>query len=399
MKILLSAYACAPEQGSEPSAGWNWAYELSKRGHDLYVITRSNNQETIEKYLTDKELDPSINFIYYDLPKLITNLKKTFKFTRIYYVLWQFMILRKCIKLNKKIKFDLIHHITFGSLRHFSFLGQLKSNTIIGPLGGAETSPFWLRRHIGLQGAVSETFRDIFNLITFVDPFYLMAAKKCRKLIFTTKAGIKYCPKEYRKKVHICPIIGLNDDEYSPVKVSIKYQKKVLFAGRHLHWKGMEIGIEAFKDALERDSELSLTIVGSGNASKHWKNLINKYQISNSVSWLPWVSKYEYERIFNEHGIFLFPSLHDSGGFAVLDALKHGLPVICFDLGGPADTVNESSGIIIKTDIKNYKLLIRNFSSAITHLSSDKKSWELFSIGAQKRSRDFSNKKIIDKIY
>ena len=25
MKILLSAYACEPNTGSEPNVGWNWA--------------------------------------------------------------------------------------------------------------------------------------------------------------------------------------------------------------------------------------------------------------------------------------------------------------------------------------------------------------------------------------
>ena len=38
--------------------------------------------------------------------------------------------------------------------------------------------------------------------------------------------------------------------------------------------------------------------------------------------------------LFGSHDLFLFPSLHDSGGFVVLEALSHGLPVVCLDLGG-----------------------------------------------------------------
>ena len=113
----------------------------------------------------------------------------------------------------------------------------------------------------------------------------------------------------------------------------------------------MKIALEAFKKALETDSDLSLTIVGSGNATRYWKNLAIKYNISKNVSWIPWIPQNECEDFFINSGIFIFPSLHDSGGFVVLDAMKNGLPVICFDLGGPADTLNRSSGIIIKTDI------------------------------------------------
>jgi glycosyltransferase involved in cell wall biosynthesis len=50
------------------------------------------------------------------------------------------------------------------------------------------------------------------------------------------------------------------------------------------------------------------------------------------------------------HDFLLFPSLHDSGGFVVLEALCHGMPVLCLDLGGPKEIVSLDSGLIIKTD-------------------------------------------------
>ena len=46
MKILLSAYACEPNRGSEQGVGWSWAVELSKH-HEVWVITRYNNEPTI----------------------------------------------------------------------------------------------------------------------------------------------------------------------------------------------------------------------------------------------------------------------------------------------------------------------------------------------------------------
>lgn len=47
MKILLSAYACEPDKGSEPSVGWSWAIELSRLGHEVHVLTRANNKPSI----------------------------------------------------------------------------------------------------------------------------------------------------------------------------------------------------------------------------------------------------------------------------------------------------------------------------------------------------------------
>lgn len=399
MKILLSAYACEPLKGSEPNAGWNWAYELSSRGNEVYVVTRSNNKVNITNYLQKEKTLPKINFFYYDLPSFFIYIKKKFKCTNLYYFLWQLYILKKCKQLNDQIKFDVIHHVTFAGLRHYSLLGELNENTIIGPLGGAETSPLWLRKHIGFKGAIYEFFRDLINSTLLIDPFFLRSIKKSNKLIFTTKAGIKYCPEIEKRKVYICPTIGLRKEEYPPKRVSVENQKRILFAGRHLTWKGMKIGIEAFNIALKKDPNLKLTIVGSGNESEYWKKLVNIYKINSSVNWIPWLSKSDFENILQENGVFIFPSLHDSGGFVVLDALKHGIPVICFDLGGPADTVSNSSGIIIKTVNKDYKLLLKNFSKAINELSSNKKKWEIFSIGAQKRAFEYSMNKIVDRIY
>ena len=53
--ILLSAYACEPNKGSEPEVGWQWAINLSKLGHNVYVVTRRNNKESIENNIKKKK--------------------------------------------------------------------------------------------------------------------------------------------------------------------------------------------------------------------------------------------------------------------------------------------------------------------------------------------------------
>ena len=47
--ILLSAYACEPNKGSEPEVGWQWAINLSKLGHNVYVVTRRNNKKILRR--------------------------------------------------------------------------------------------------------------------------------------------------------------------------------------------------------------------------------------------------------------------------------------------------------------------------------------------------------------
>ena len=51
LKILVSAYACSPNRGSEPGMGWNFVTGLSKF-HELHVIVEKRKwEQPILEYL------------------------------------------------------------------------------------------------------------------------------------------------------------------------------------------------------------------------------------------------------------------------------------------------------------------------------------------------------------
>ncbi len=50
LKVLISAYACEPNKGSEPEVGWQWALQMAKY-HEVTVLTRTNNRAGIEREL------------------------------------------------------------------------------------------------------------------------------------------------------------------------------------------------------------------------------------------------------------------------------------------------------------------------------------------------------------
>ena len=100
MNILLSAYACEPNKGSEPGVGWSLAIEMSKH-HNVWVITRDNNKSAIEDYINDdnnKYINSNLKFIYVGLPKNLTFWKKGRRGMRLFYMLWQ----KKAVKVAKE---------------------------------------------------------------------------------------------------------------------------------------------------------------------------------------------------------------------------------------------------------------------------------------------------------
>ena len=65
--ILISAFSCLPNRGSEPGVGWNWALQAAKT-QNVYVITRRKCKSKIEEEIP-KELKESLRFIYCDSSK------------------------------------------------------------------------------------------------------------------------------------------------------------------------------------------------------------------------------------------------------------------------------------------------------------------------------------------
>src|SRR5882757_1068745 len=98
MRILLSAYSCAPGKGSEAGVGWNWVRQMS-RFHEVWAVTRSKNAPAIKKAL---ETDPmeNVHWIFFDLPAWARFWKRGERGLRPYYYMWQFGAYLKARRLH-----------------------------------------------------------------------------------------------------------------------------------------------------------------------------------------------------------------------------------------------------------------------------------------------------------
>src|SRR5689334_1608905 len=120
LRVLISAYACEPNKGSEPEVGWKWAMHMAQF-HDVTVLTRSNNRAPIEKALSILPPDQRVpKFVYHDMGRFVLFLKKAFGITQIYYILWQKSAHKVIADLHKRECYDLMHHLTFAAYRYIA---------------------------------------------------------------------------------------------------------------------------------------------------------------------------------------------------------------------------------------------------------------------------------------
>jgi glycosyltransferase involved in cell wall biosynthesis len=121
--------------------------------------------------------------------------------------------------------------------------------------------------------------------------------------------------------------------------------------------------------------------------------------ISHSVDWINWVPQNEVARLYNRHDVVLFPSLHDSSGNVILEAMACGLPVVCFDLGGPGEIVNNTCGFTIKADGLNQENAIQELAGCMIKLAEDPDLLGRLKEGALKQVKEFGWAAQVAKIY
>ena len=399
MKILLSAYACEPNKGSEPSYGWLWTLGLKKIGHSVTVITRSNNKSIIYKELKKKQIK-GINFLFFDLPKWLIFLKNKHSiFLFIYYYLWQYFAYKKFKNISEKN--DLIQHITFGTMRVPSFFWKSKTPLIFGPVGGAETTPLFLIKNLTFTQKIKEYLRYILNFIQIKFDLNLKNCFKNSKLIISRSNETKNFINKFVKEKKILTIPEIITDKSYRKKIKKNKTTNFLFAGRHLYWKGGNLIIDAFNDALKKNKNIKLNFVGEGPDKDYWASLMNRYKINRYVSFHSWQSFNKMKQFYKKNDVFIFPSYHDSGGTVINEAISFSLPIICLNLGGPGLKIDKSNGFSINVKSKNMdrRAVVNKLTKKILQLSNNNNLVSSLSNGSYIKSKKYSWNKLIKDIY
>ena len=148
MKILLIAFSCNPNKGSESFCGWSWAKTLAKN-NEVCVITRSENQSDIDQYLNEnKWLYKNLNLIYHDIPQALNFYYETRKLYLLYYIIWVKTVAPVIKKIDCQEHFDIVHQVTLGDFRHVANLSSVEGKKVFGPVGGAQITPPVLKPYI-----------------------------------------------------------------------------------------------------------------------------------------------------------------------------------------------------------------------------------------------------------
>ncbi len=332
MKVLISAYTCAPNRGSEPGAGWNWSLAAAAE-NDVWVITRERNRPAIEAELAVRP-HPRLRFVFVELPPWGLRLKKGERGIRYfsYYTLWQFAALRAARKLHAELAFDLVHHVTFANMWLPSLVGFVGAPFVLGPVGGGPRIPLRLYPELGVAGAAHETARRGLQFASRLNPLTRASWSQAEMILVQNSETRAALPRRHRSRAVVRTNASVGRFSTPAVRTNGTGDgRHALMAGRLVPWKGASIALRA----IARTPGWALTVIGSGPDQRRLTALVEELGLQGRVTFIPWVAQPDLWDAMVRADALLLPSLRDDAPFVVAEAQAAGLPVVAFEQGGP----------------------------------------------------------------
>lgn len=345
LKVLISAYSCSPGQGSEPGAGWEWAVAAARAGHDVHLVTRQNNRPGIEDELRRNPSLP-IRPEYFDLAEPWRRIKRGRRRVRLYYTMWQWSVRPLLRKIAEAEGIDVAHHVTFAvDWLPAAAVGLRGVPSVWGPVGGAGTVPPALYRYLGARGVTWELLREV-----AVTPLRSWCgrttASKANLIVAQNDDVARFFRRRGRVVVEPNVALGkldgyLDARRHATRPTDTTRSDTMVFVARLVPWKGLSLALAALA---EMPPEWSLRVVGAGPDRRRAERLSRRFEVLERVTFLGELPRSEALREMRDADVMIFPSMHDSAGWAVAESIELGTPVVCLDLGGPATLIRRGGG-------------------------------------------------------
>jgi glycosyltransferase involved in cell wall biosynthesis len=368
LHVLLSAYACLPNAGTEPGNGWNWAIHLAERGIKVHVLTVTDGREEIEAYRA-KHPDSRVSFSYVALPKSFRHR------SGLHYLVWQWAALKVAKQLHRISPFDLAHHVTYSSIHVPTQLWRLGIPTVFGPVGGGQVTPRSMLNEFG-PSRRAEVLRTAITRLLPYSVWHRAWLHKMTIVLVTNSDTLRLVKSLGKMEVEPWFDAALPSGFFADAPRTFTTTAgplRLLWVGRMVPRKALPLTLDVLT---KTKRPCTLTIAGGGLREEEVRHMIAVRGLTERVHWAGrQLSRDEVRQAYREHDVLLFASLRDSCPAQLVEAMGLGLPVITLDHHGPRDLVPSNAGI--KVPVTTLGGVLRDLASAVDRyyeLSGEEKS-------------------------
>lgn len=340
--VLISAYACFPGHGSEPEVGWRWVLAAADVA-EVVALVRDDCMPAIRAYERDHGAHPRITWIPLQGPFSMAGRNQRGNLIHIHYNAWQVAALRAARRIIAERRIDLVHHVTYVTFTYPSLLWACGRPFIFGPVAGADSIPRRLLGVLSPRARLREHLKRARDALVALNPLTALAVTRAARVVAVNGDNARFLRRHFGVDPTVRPALVLPQLPAADPSDDARGER-LLYVGALLEWKGLALLLGALRRCREAGQVVALEICGDGPQRGRLQHLAAGLGVSDQITWHGHLPRAALAQRYRSARALCFPSLRDSGGFVLVEALAHGCPIICLDRGGASQIALRPGG-------------------------------------------------------
>jgi glycosyltransferase involved in cell wall biosynthesis len=352
LKVIIVAQNASTQFGGESFLPLQYFEFLRRRSIQVWLVSHERNRADLSDYLGDAI--SQVSFIpdtrwHIGLSRIGDKLPERGFRQLIDFLMglldahFQKGVIRHLMKENV---IDVIHQPIPVSPRVPSFIHGFGVPVVIGPMNGNMCFPPGYRDY---ESGWSRRIVGILRSFTAVANWIIPGKRRAAALVVANGRTRDALPVKRHRRVIELGENGVDGRlwvrQSRPEPADGRF--RLVFLGRLVRWKAVDLTIEAVARARQNVPGLTLDVIGTGPEMDRLIALSASCGLSDCVTFHGFQWQAESARLMADCDALILNSLFESGGAVVLEAMSLGLAVIASDWGGPAEYLDPESGILV----------------------------------------------------
>ena len=220
--------------------------------------------------------------------------------------------------------------------------------------------------------------------------------------IVTPSPSMKKILRDYgvRRPIEAIPT-GVNVNDFqkpiSRKELESKWQipqkaKLLLYVSRIAREKNVDFLLEAVRQLTGKRKDFYLLLIGGGPELEEFRKMVAGWRLEKRIVFTDMLPKKETNRYYGAADIFVFPSITETQGIVITEAMAAGIPAVAINIMGPSDLIQDGvDGFLVP-------LKLEPFRAKIEGLLDDESLRQKMGKKARQNAQKFSVETSADKM-
>ncbi|MGF1537568.1 MAG: glycosyltransferase family 4 protein [Elainellaceae cyanobacterium] len=356
LKIALVVENVSKLMGGEAHKVLIYLQKLQDRKHEVWLISHSRVENELREILPSELLektrfvkDANFQKILWQVARFTPIRLRELVFGAAINLVFQLKAKKIIQCLIEEEDIDVIFQPTPNSPLMVSALHSLNVPVVIGPLSGGMTFP----PNFDPDSAITRSIVKLSQRLAGIVHLWIPGKLKADHILVANRRTREMLPKRCLGTLHEGIIeCGVDLNIWNTAQITsqptgcqtAKDVVRFVYTGRLVDWKGVDYLLDAFQRTC-KDIDAHLQLIGDGEMRQTLEAKASALGVEDRVEFSGWMSHEALKSQLAACDVFVMPSLRESCGNSILEAMAVGLPAIAADWGGPGLIIDSSCGI------------------------------------------------------